>query len=134
MSFVLPPKVRYMIVCDELLKDDARPGKPVIVGLTSLVNWRGETEETTLAKMTVFLVLTGGRGSGQGVVRCIDESSGAEVFRSKTIPISFSEADPAGLYGVAFRLTNCRFPAPGTYLIQFLFDDVVVEERIVTVR
>jgi hypothetical protein len=123
-----------MIVCDELLKDATRPGKPVIVGLTSLVRWRGGAEPTTLAKMTVFLVLTDGRGAGQGFVRCVDESSGEEVFRSVTLPLSFAGRNPTDLSGVEFRLFDCPFPTPGNYLIRFLFDDVVLEERIVTVR
>jgi hypothetical protein len=134
MSLVLPPKVRYLIVCDELLKDATRPGKPIIVGLTSLVRWRGEAEPTILAKMTVFLVLTNGRGVGRGFVRCINEASEEEAFRSGAIPISFVGRDPIGLYGVEFRLSGCLFPAPDTYLVQFLFDDVVVEERNITVR
>lgn len=134
MSYVQPPKVRYMLVCDEILKDPTRPGKPVIVGLTSLVRWRGEAEPTTLTKMTVFLVLTDGRGTGRGLVRCVNEVDGDEAFRSTVIPISFAGRDPISLYGVEFRLTDCLFPHPDTYSVQFLFDDEVVEERTVTVR
>ena len=134
MSCVQQPKVRYMIVCDEILKDASRPGKPLIVGLTSLVRWRGENEPTMLAKMTVFLVLTDGRGTGRGLIRCVDETDGDEAFRSVVIPISFAGHEPIGLYGVEFRLNDCPFPHPVNYLVQFLFDDAVVEERIVTVR
>jgi hypothetical protein len=134
MSLVLPPKVRYMIVCDELLRDKARPGKPIIVGLTSLVRWRGEAEPTKLAKMTVFLVLTDGRGTGRGLVRCVNEAEGEEVFRSADMPMSFAGGDPSSLSGMEFRLADCRFPAPGSYQVQFLFDGLVVEERTVTVR
>jgi hypothetical protein len=134
MSYVQQPKVRYMIVCDELLKDATRPGKPVIVGLTSLVRWRGETEPTMLTKMTVFLVLTDGRGTGRGQIRCVNEVDRDEVFRSPEASISFVGLDPIGLFGQEFRLRDCRFPKPDNYLIQFLFNDIVVEERIVTVR
>ena len=84
--------------------------------------------------MTVFLVVTGGRGSAGGFVRCVNEESDEEVFRSGMIPISFEGRDPTGLFGVEFRLADCPFPAIGTYLVQFLFDDVVVEERTVAVR
>jgi hypothetical protein len=134
MSYVQRPKVRYMIVCDELLRDASRPGKPLIVGLTSSVRWRGDTEPTVLPKMTIFLVLTDGRGTGRGLIRCVNEVDGEEVFRSPEAALSFDGRDPIGIFGQEFRLTNCRFPEPDNYLMQFLFNDAVADERIITVR
>jgi hypothetical protein len=33
MEVSLAPSARYMIVCDEVLRDEQRPGKVMIVGL-----------------------------------------------------------------------------------------------------
>jgi hypothetical protein len=134
MSFVLPPKARWMILCDDVFQDTRWPGKPVIVGLTSLIHWPGGTDPLFLPKLTVYLVLTDGRGTGQGSIVCKDEATGREVFRSGTLAVSFEGKDPIGLFGVVFRLSDCRFPRPGVYEVQFLFGGDVVEERIVHVR
>jgi hypothetical protein len=134
MTLVLPPKVRWMILCDDVLQDSRWPGKPVIVGLISLVQWPGGAEPFTLPKLTVYLVLTDGRGAGQARISCMDEASGQEVFRSGDMTISFEGKDPGGLYGVLFRLSECRFPKPGVCVVRFLFDESVIEERIVQVR
>ena len=103
-----------MIVCDELLKDATRPGKPLIVGLTSLVRWSGDAEPTTLAKMTVFLVLTDGRGTGRGLIRCVDETDGEVAFESAAIPISFVGRRTDRTLSSGFRLRTVPSHVPTT--------------------
>src|SRR5438309_8335365 len=110
MSLVLPPKARYMIVCDDVVQDPRWPGKPVIVGLMCRVAWSGGP--TTLAKMTVYLVLTDGRGAGQARLQCLNDNDGRLVFQSPAHSLSFTDRDPTGLHGVTFRLLDCHFPEP----------------------
>src|SRR5882672_5323933 len=81
MALVLPPSVRWMILCDDVLKDSRWPGKPVIVGLISVIRWPGGTGPLLLPKLTVYLVLTDGRGKGRGRIVCREEATGQEVFR-----------------------------------------------------
>jgi hypothetical protein len=107
----------------------------MIVGLTTLVVWpSGTTDPVCLERLVVLLILTDGRGVGVGRIRCLNDETGLPVFGSPGRPISFEGKDPAGHYGVTFKLLDCRFPARGVYSIQFLFDDTVVHEQIVTVR
>jgi hypothetical protein len=123
-----------MILCDDVIQDSRWPGKPIIVGLISIILWPGDPGPVLLPTLTVYLVLTDGRGEGRGRIVCRDEATGQEVFRSGELKISFAGKDPAGLYGVLFRLSACRFPSPGVYAVQFLFDDVVLDERVVQAR
>jgi len=108
-----PPVVRYMIVCDEVLKDERRQGKLMVVGLTTLVRWpTGETTPVRLERLVVLLILTDGHGTGMGQIVCINEETGLPVFHSAQQPIPFEGKNPSGHYGVTFTLLNCRFPAP----------------------
>jgi hypothetical protein len=135
MTVVIAPQARYLIVCDEVLPDPQRPGKLMIVGLTSLVDWpAGSTTGMRLEKLTVLLILTDGRGVGEGRIVCRNEESEAPVFGSPPVLISFEGKDPVGHYAVTFKLLNCRFPAAGVYLVQFLFNDAVVRDQPITVR
>ena len=135
MALTVAPQVRYTIVCDEVVKDEQRAGKLMIVGLTTLVNWPpGSTSPLRLDKLTVLLILTDGRGSGMAQIFCVNEETGLLVFGSPPTPISFEDKDPVGHYGVTFKLQNCPFPTQGVYVVQFRFDDAVVHEQFVTVR
>jgi hypothetical protein len=135
MSVTVTPSVRYMIVCDEVQKDDSRPGKLTIVGLTSLVIWPSETmTAVSLERLVVLLILTDGRGIGMGRIVFVNEETGKPVFGTPARRISFEGKEPTGHYGVTFALRDCRFPAPGVYLVQFLFNDTVVSQQLVTVR
>jgi hypothetical protein len=135
MSLVIPPIPRYMIVCDEVLTDNSRPGKLLIVGLTTLVAWPSGTKAPLhLEKLVVLLILTDGRGNGMCRILCLDDESKLPVFGSSAKPISFEGQTPIGHYGVTFNLVDCRFPRVGVYIVQFLFDDLVVCEQLITVR
>ncbi len=135
MEITVAPRVRYMIVCDEVLKDEQRPGKLIIVGLTTLVVWpAGSTTPVRLDRLVVLLILTDGRGADMARIRCVNEETGLPVFELPSQRISFEGKDPTGHYGVTFTIPDCRFPAPGVYTIQFLYDDKVLSEQLVTVR
>lgn len=135
MALVLKPTARYMILCDDLVTDERWPGKPVIVGLVSLIHWpAGSVEPLTLPKLCVYLVLTDGYGKGQARISCVNEETGREIFSSPERHLSFEGKDPSGLYGVACRLSNCKFPQSGVYAVRFLFDGEEVDRRIVHVR
>jgi hypothetical protein len=124
-----------MILCDEILHDEPRPGKLIIVGLTSLIDWpTGSTTPMRLEKLVVLLILTDGRGTGKGQIVCRNEVTGVPIFGSPPTVISFEGKDPTGHYGVTFKLLDCHFPEPGVYLVQFLFDDHLVHEQALTVR
>jgi hypothetical protein len=135
MTLSLAPSVRYMIVCDEVVKDSERPGKLTIVGLTSLIKWPSEeASPLRLERLVVLLILTNGRGKGTIRIVCRDVETDDRVFGSPPRPISFEGTDPIGHYGVTFRILDCHFPEQGMYSMQFLFDETVLHEQLITVR
>lgn len=135
MAITLAPRARYMILCDEVLPDPQRPGKLMIVGLTSLINWpAASTEPLRMERLVVLLVLTDGRGAGMGQIICRNEEGGDPVFGSPPTRLSFEGKEPTGHYAVTFKLLDCRFRESGAYVVQFLFDDTLVQEQPLTVR
>jgi hypothetical protein len=135
MVLTLAPNALYMILCDEVLPDAHRPGKHLIVGLTTLIDWPAEsTTPMQLERLVAYLILTGGRGHGTGRIVCHNEETGMPAFASPPRPVSFEGLDPTGHYGVTFRVLNCPIPAPGVYVVKFLFDDKLVQQQFLTVR
>jgi hypothetical protein len=135
MNLALAPSARYMILCDEVLRDEQRQGKLMIVGLTSLVNWpEGATTAVHLERLVVLLILTDGYGAGMGRIVCVNEATGIPIFAFPPRQISFEGKDPSGYYGVTFNLLDVRFPAPEVYVVQFFFNDTLVDEKLLTVR
>jgi len=134
MALDVAPVARYMLVCDDVLTDPRWPGKPVIVGLISLIHWpEYQVEPFTLGKMCVYMVLTGGRGEGTVRVVCREEASGLVVFHSGNQRLSFEGQDPVGVYGVTFRFHDCPFPRTGAYTVEFVWNERVVEQRFLNV-
>src|ERR1700722_13101401 len=105
MSLTAALHARYMILCDEVFPDENRPGKYMIVGLTTLVRWpANSTTPVRLEKLVVYLILTGGRGSGKGQIICFNEETGVKIFRSPPKTISFEGKDPTGHHGLIIRI------------------------------
>jgi hypothetical protein len=137
MSLTLPPRALYMILCDDIISSEYWPRKHLIVGLITLVNWpAGLTTPMRIEKLSAYLILTGGRGTGKGQIVCFDEETGREIFRFPQNPlfISFEGKDPVGHRGLIMRAIGCPFPQPGVYVLKFLFDDNLVCEQQITVR
>jgi len=128
------PIVRYMIVCDDILADPQRRGKPVLVGLISLIAPADEPPYPyRLDQMCVFLVLTEGRGMGECRLKLVFEESGQVVWETRPQPIAFG-SDPLALYGLIFRERNIPFRSPGVYLVQFWYNDHIVAQQPVRAR
>jgi hypothetical protein len=87
-----------------------------------------------LDKLVVLLILTDGRGKGRAQVVCYNEESGVNIFGSAEIEVSFAGKDPTGYYGVQFKLLDCKFPAPGVYIVRFHFGGAKICEVPLSVR
>jgi hypothetical protein len=132
---VPPPSARYMILCDDVLRDEQQPKKLTIVGLTTQIDWAAaRSKSRPLPKLVVLLVLTDGHGAGYGKIVCVNEETGDSAFWTDELPISFVGKDPTGHFGVKFTKRDIVFQKTGTYLVQFLFNDQVVQEQVLLVR
>jgi hypothetical protein len=134
MADVPLPIVRYMIVCDDILTDPERPGKPMLVGLICLL--APDTEPPYpfwLSQMCVLLILAEGRGTGTCELRLIFEETGEVVWQTKRLPIAFGP-DPVALRGVIFRDHQVPFPARGVYIVQFWYNDQMLAQQTIVAR
>ena len=135
MTLVLKPSARNMVVCEDVATDDRWPGKAILVGPVSWIRWpEEETEQVTLPTLCVYLVLSGGRGTGRVRISCINEETEAELFPLQEMTLSFEGRDPSRPYTGVVRLNDCEFPKPGIYVVRFLFENEEVEHRILSVR
>lgn len=129
------PVVRYMIVCDDVLTDPQRPGKPMLVGLICLVMPQGPEPRYpfVLDQMCVFLILTEGRGTGSCQLKLVIEETGQVVWETQPQAVVFGP-DPLALRGLVFRDHQVPFPAPGVFLVQFWYDGQLLAQQPVSAR
>src|SRR4051794_22117619 len=98
----IPPIVRYMIVCDDVLTSNQQTSKPVIVGLTTSI--RAGQYPFQLRRLCIFLIMTGGRGQGTGKIRLVDDATD-QLMTDFTHPITFP-MNPLVISGLPWYLTD----------------------------
>jgi uncharacterized protein DUF6941 len=126
----IPPVVRYMIVCDDVVTGSEAPTKPVIVGLTTAIH--ANQYPFRLTNLCVFLVLTGGRGQGNAKLRLIED--GVErILVEFSHPVTFP-ADPLAISGIPWRLVDLEFAKPGVYRIEFHYNDQCLAHQLLDAR
>ncbi|HXD89189.1 MAG TPA: hypothetical protein VN641_22040 [Urbifossiella sp.] len=68
----------------------------------------------------MFLILTEGRGMGEGDIECVLEETGQKIFETQRHAIRFG-ADPLEILGLPFRIQSCPFS-----VIRPLFHSILV--------
>jgi hypothetical protein len=128
------PIVRYMIVCEDWGTDPANTNRINVYGLLSNVYSHEDPPYPLLVEeLCVLVLLTETRGSGEAQIICVREETGQRTFATSPRPCAFSN-DPLAIIGVPFRIRDCTFPAPGVYLIQFWYNDEMLEQRPLRLR
>jgi hypothetical protein len=131
------PIVRYMVLCDDVRIDPARPTCAHIDCLMSnIVSLEDPPFPLVREMICVYFILTGGHGKGMGQIRVayMDREHEEPVFGSAEHLLDFSGQSPLDLLGVAFRIEACRFPRAGQYSVQFWYNGEKVEERLLRLR
>lgn len=130
----LNPVVRYMILCQDWGLDPENPLRLNVYGLvTTIQSLETPPYPLLYGDLCVLLMLTEGRGTGAGQIRCIYEGPAEMVFTSAVHPIRFGN-DPLDVVGVPFRIQACRFPTAGLYSVQFWYNDERLAERPLRLR
>jgi hypothetical protein len=134
LATAVAPMIRYMLLGDDWKLDIAANRRVTIIGLLSNIHALDQPPYPLLYReLCVFLVLTEGRGQGDGHIVCVFEESGQTIFETAKRPIALGD-DPLEIVGVPFRIRDCRFPVPGLYSVQFWSDGKKVEERPLRLR
>jgi hypothetical protein len=133
----MTPVVIYMLLCDDVRID---PDDPTCVHVECLMGNIVSLEEPPFPlireSICVYLVLTDCYQQGTGQIRVFyaDREDQEPVFGSPPHPLDFTGRSPLELLGVVFRLQGCEFPEAGRYLVQFWYNDAMVEERPLRLR
>lgn len=130
----IKPVVRYMLLCDDWRVDPDNHRRISIIGLLGNIHsLEAPPYPLFYREMCVFLVLTEGRGQGEGKIVCVFAENGQKIFETRGRPISFGD-DPLEVVGVPFRIRDCSFPQSGLYAVQFWYEGELVEERPLRMR
>ena len=123
---MMEPKVREMIVCEDVTTRKGSSGKIDILGL---INKAIAPIFPINLSFCVYLCLANGRGSGQGRIVVAEAESEEAVYLGDFHSFDFGP-NPLSLRGFTIRIPSCELPGPGLYLVRFVYNEVVLEERV----
>lgn len=120
------PVVRQLLVCEDVR---ARPGSPNKVDVLGLMSAAGVSRGAFPIRLmlTVYTVLTSGRGTGEARIVVPAADTDEEVYQSPAYSISFPP-DPLRSRGVTFRVSACPFPEPGLYFVELRYNGVALAQ------
>jgi hypothetical protein len=128
------PFVRHMLLCEDIRRDPNNPKKVDVLGLLNTIQAVGEPAfPLRLPVLCVYLEVAGGRGTGQARVDCRQADSGRVIFSNPTHDLTFSP-NPLAVRSLVFRISDCIFPGPGLYWIQFCYNQKALAEQPLIVR
>lgn len=129
MSSTPLPIVRYLIVCDDVVKDPNRPKRVTIVGLISAIRVVSDPPFPLLYReLVVFSQLTEVRAAGEirvDVVRLDDDQL---LSRTRAQAVNVGN-DPLAIHGLVFRIRDVVFPAPGLHAVRLWYNDQQIAEQ-----
>lgn len=127
MATAIEPLGKIVYVCDDVLQDPGSGKLHVLGAFTAVRPPEGAAYPFVLRQLCVFAQLAGGRGNCSVQARVVDAETGHEVFGSPPHEVAF----PGGTTVVTalFRLLECPFPAPGTYLVQLYCQGTFLDDR-----
>jgi hypothetical protein len=116
-----------LLLCDTIIEDKVT-GKKTLVGLFDRIqSGRFPCVHPT---MTIFVSITGGRGSYPCEVVCRHQDNDTVSFSAKG---QVSLPDPRTVVDLVFRMNGVRFAKPGAYWLHFKVEDVPIMMRQITV-
>jgi hypothetical protein len=134
MNGVPQPTIRYLILCDEVLRNPLNPRHVSIVGLLSSIRSAGTPPYPfRLPEFFVLVLLAEGRGGGTARIEVVQADTNTRIFQTATRGIVFPP-DPLEVSGLTFRIRWCLFPSPGLYWVQFWYDDAHLAQQPLLMR
>jgi hypothetical protein len=134
MSMSVNPVVRNLLVCEEVATDPGNLNRVSLVGLIHAIRSLEKPPYPLLYRpFEVIVQMTGCRGPGEVRVEIRVADTNELVFRTRARLAPFRD-DPLCLYGLRFRIRDCRFPAPGLYWIQFWYNNAVLSQQPIILR
>jgi hypothetical protein len=117
----LQPVAKTMLLCHDVLPGPAGTGNVHLMNVCSSIRSRSDPPfPYRLPQLCVFLELTDVEGEAPGYIMVRQADSDWVVFQSEEHRIQFQ--DRLQVKWALFRITDCPFPDPGIYLVEFYLD------------
>jgi hypothetical protein len=130
----IEPVVRHMLLCDDVQRDPTDPHKVNVLGLVSTIRSSGEPPfPFRHPELCVYVVLTGGRGTGEAEVAAVHADSDRLIFSTPRHALKLGP-DPLAIRGMAFRIRGGLFPQPGLYWFEFRYNGKALARQPLVVR
>ncbi len=131
---VIPPVVRYLIVCDDMQVDAVNSRRQSLIGVVSAIRSpHNPPYPVTHPELCVYLQVTECRGSAKGRIHVTHADSDRVLFRTKTRSIPFGN-DPLEIVAVSFRIRGVTFDEPGLYWVQFWYNEQMIAQQPLLLR
>jgi hypothetical protein len=125
---VILPHVRHMLLCDDARRHPGNPNKVEFHGLVSTIRLARGHEFPCQHSLCVHVLMTGGRGTGEGRIVIVDADSAMETYTGHPFRIH-SDPNPLRPQGLIVRLASCSFPKPGLYWVELRYNDYVIAQE-----
>ncbi len=125
----MEPEVRHFLLCDDVRTDPNNYHRLDVIGLITSIRSHAEPPFPLVRPLLCALVLlTGGTGTGDLLLRVFHDPSKRVVFRSRPRQVRFA-GDPEAVLGIVFRVRDCSFPAAGLYWVEAVFAGSVIARQ-----
>jgi hypothetical protein len=129
---MLEPIVRLMVVCEEVGPRIGAPHKIDILGVIALIDAPVEAFPLDL-DFSVYVCFTNARGQGEGKIVIVHDQNNDMVYDGDPVPFTL-ENNPRALIATAIPVSQCTFPYPDLYRVNFVYNDVEVGKYLLHIR
>lgn len=130
MSYIAP-FIRHMLLCDDVVDSGNK------VSIVNLLHKTGPKSgghyPFVLPLLSVYVVMTGGRGQATVQIAGRQDQSGQKVFTSPSHRIRIP-GDPLQVAGMIMRVRDIRFVNSGLYWVELLINDVIMHREPLILR
>ncbi len=122
----IAPIVRHMLICRECDVGEFDKRVTIFDWINGIsIESFDPHEEWNYDLLCVALMFRGGRGNGLAQVSCLHEEKEKEIFASPPSLVIWPE-NPLEYQDLIFKFTECWFPAPGSYVMRFWYNEDAV--------
>src|SRR5262245_52026744 len=115
----MEPVIRHMLLCDVVRKRTDTPLKFDLIGQNNNIN--PVVDFPFDLAFSVFVTMTGGRGSGMCSIRVTEADTSEVVHEGDEYKLPFT-ADPTRVHAATIRVRSCTFYRAGLYYVEFMYN------------
>ncbi len=129
----IPPVVRHLLLCREVRRNADDPLSVDVVGLFGTIVSR-ETPNFPLhvPLIGVYLQIANGRGASTCFIR-VRHADTRSMLHESSRALTFA-SNPLNIRHLFLPIRDCVFSKPGLYIVQILFEDILLAQEPLLVR